>query len=41
MARWMCENHITDIDAMRGFDTDGYRFDAAESDTDRWRFTRG
>lgn len=40
MARWMCEHHITDVEAMRGFDTDGYRFDAAESDADRWRFTR-
>lgn len=40
MARWLCEHHVTDIDAMRGFDTDGYRFDAAESDADRWRFTR-
>jgi cytoplasmic iron level regulating protein YaaA (DUF328/UPF0246 family) len=25
---------------MRGFDSDGYRFDAAESESDRWRFTR-
>jgi hypothetical protein len=40
MARWMCENHVTDIDAMRGFDSDGYRFDAASSEGDRWRFTR-
>ncbi|KMS56360.1 hypothetical protein V474_15525 [Novosphingobium barchaimii LL02] len=40
MARWLCEHHVTDIDAMRGFDSDGYRFDAKESDTDRWRFTR-
>ncbi|WP_285017403.1 peroxide stress protein YaaA [Novosphingobium sp. fls2-241-R2A-195] len=40
MARWMCEHYITDVDAMRGFDTDGYRFDAEESDADRWRFTR-
>ncbi|KHK91964.1 peroxide stress protein YaaA [Novosphingobium malaysiense] len=40
MARWLCENHVTDIDAMRGFDTDGYRFDASESEADRWRFTR-
>lgn len=40
MARWLCEHHITDVDAMRGFDSDGYRFDAAESDADRWRFTR-
>jgi cytoplasmic iron level regulating protein YaaA (DUF328/UPF0246 family) len=40
MARYLCEHHVTDIDAMRGFDTDGYRFDAAESDADHWRFTR-
>lgn len=40
MARWMCEHHITDTDAMRGFDSDGYRFDASESDDNRWRFTR-
>ena len=25
---------------LRGFDSDGYRFDADESDADRWRFTR-
>ncbi len=41
MARWLCEHHITDIAAMRDFDSDGYRFDAGESDADRWRFTRG
>ncbi|WP_428332516.1 peroxide stress protein YaaA [Novosphingobium sp.] len=40
MARWLCEHHIADVDAMRGFDTDGYRFDAAESEADRWRFVR-
>lgn len=40
MARWMCEHHVTNIDAMRGFDSDGYRFDAAESDAGMWRFTR-
>ena len=40
MARWMCEHHITDVDAMRGFDSDGYRYDAANSDADRWRFSR-
>lgn len=40
MARWLCEHHITDIDAMRGFDSDGYRFDADASDADHWRFTR-
>ncbi|MGF7154249.1 YaaA family protein [Novosphingobium gossypii] len=41
MARWLCEHHITDIEAMRGFDSDGYRFDASESAPDRWRFMRG
>jgi cytoplasmic iron level regulating protein YaaA (DUF328/UPF0246 family) len=40
MARWLCEHHITDVEAMRGFDSDGYRFDADESEADRWRFTR-
>ena len=40
MARWMCEHHVTDIEAMRGFDSDGYRFDAENSDADRWRFSR-
>ena len=40
MARWLCEHRITDIEDMKGFDSDGYRFDAAESEPDRWRFTR-
>ena len=40
MARWLCEHHVTDIEAMRGFDSDGYRFDADASDADHWRFTR-
>lgn len=40
MARYLCEHRIADADAMRGFDSDGYRFDAAASTADRWRFTR-
>ena len=40
MARWLCEHRIDDIEAMKGFDSDGYRFDSAESAADRWRFTR-
>lgn len=40
MARWMCEHHVTDVDAMRGFDSDGYRFDAEASEDDRWRFVK-
>jgi cytoplasmic iron level regulating protein YaaA (DUF328/UPF0246 family) len=31
MARWMVEHAITDTDAMRGFDSDGYAFDAEAS----------
>jgi cytoplasmic iron level regulating protein YaaA (DUF328/UPF0246 family) len=40
MARWMVEHRITDIDAMRGFDSDGYAYDAAASGDDQWRFSR-
>jgi cytoplasmic iron level regulating protein YaaA (DUF328/UPF0246 family) len=40
MARWLCEHRITEVEDMRGFDSDGYRFDAAESEADRWRFNR-
>jgi cytoplasmic iron level regulating protein YaaA (DUF328/UPF0246 family) len=40
MARWLCEHNVTDVEAMRGFDSDGYRFDAAESEADRWRFAK-
>jgi cytoplasmic iron level regulating protein YaaA (DUF328/UPF0246 family) len=40
MARWLCEHHVTDVEAMRGFDSDGYCFDANESEIDRWRFSR-
>ncbi|MCC2976721.1 peroxide stress protein YaaA [Sphingomonas sp. PL-96] len=40
MARWMCEHRVTEVDAMRGFDSDGYRFDADQSSDTRWRFTR-
>ena len=40
MARWLCEHRITDIEAMKGFDSAGYAFDAAESSADHWRFVR-
>jgi cytoplasmic iron level regulating protein YaaA (DUF328/UPF0246 family) len=40
MARWMVEHRITEIDAMRGYDSDGYAFDAAASSDDQWRFSR-
>ena len=40
MARWMIEHRITDIGAMKGFDSAGYAFDADASTADRWRFAR-
>lgn len=38
MARWMCEHRVSDVEAMRGFDSDGYRLAGAEGD--RWTFVR-
>lgn len=40
MARWLCEHRISDIEAMKGFDSAGYMFDATESSANRWRFVR-
>ncbi|MEG3122622.1 peroxide stress protein YaaA [Sphingomonas sp. GB1N7] len=40
MARYLCEHRIDTVEDMKGFDSDGYRFDANESEADRWRFTR-
>ena len=40
MARWLIEHRIDKVDAMRGFDSDGYAFVAGESDDTRWRFAR-
>lgn len=41
IARWLVEHRIADADDMRGFDADGYRFDAAGSAPDRWLLVRG
>jgi cytoplasmic iron level regulating protein YaaA (DUF328/UPF0246 family) len=41
MARWLCEHRIDDVEAMKGFDSAGYAFDAEESSADRWLFLRG
>jgi cytoplasmic iron level regulating protein YaaA (DUF328/UPF0246 family) len=41
MARWMCEHRITDPQSLKGFDSDGYRFDAPASDDAVWHFVRG
>jgi cytoplasmic iron level regulating protein YaaA (DUF328/UPF0246 family) len=40
MARWLCEHRIDTIEAMQGFDSGGYTFDAEESSADHWRFVR-
>lgn len=40
MARWLVEHRVDRVDGMRGFDTDGYAFDAEASTGERWRFVR-
>ncbi|PTQ10340.1 hypothetical protein CLG96_13955 [Sphingomonas oleivorans] len=41
MARWICEHRIARAEALKGFDSDGYRFSAEGSDEAVWRFVRG
>ncbi|HEX8624676.1 MAG TPA: peroxide stress protein YaaA [Allosphingosinicella sp.] len=40
MARFICEHRLSDPEALKGFDSDGYRFDRENSDGGRWRFSR-
>ena len=40
MARFICEHRLSDPEALKGFDSDGYRFDPEGSDEGRWRFRR-
>ncbi|MBC7986592.1 MAG: peroxide stress protein YaaA [Sphingomonadaceae bacterium] len=40
VARYICEHRLDDPEALKGFDTDGYRFDAAASEGDSWRLVR-
>ncbi|WP_445194014.1 peroxide stress protein YaaA [Sphingomonas sp. Tas61C01] len=40
MARWVVEHRIEDIASLRGFDSDGYRFDAEASSDAQLRFVR-
>lgn len=40
-ARFLCEHRHTDPEALKGFDTDGYRYDPDNSDDTIWRFVRG
>lgn len=40
MARYICEHRLGEADALKSFNSDGYRFDPANSDETRWRFSR-
>jgi cytoplasmic iron level regulating protein YaaA (DUF328/UPF0246 family) len=40
MARYICEHRLDDAEALKSFDSDGYRFDPGASDDRRWRFSR-
>jgi cytoplasmic iron level regulating protein YaaA (DUF328/UPF0246 family) len=40
MARWAILNRAARVEALREFDSDGYRFDAAASTDDRLVFRR-
>ena len=40
VARWLVEHRVDDIEGMKGFDTDGYAYDAAGSTDAQWRFVR-
>jgi hypothetical protein len=40
MARFICEHRLSDPQALKSFDSDGYRFDPDGSDEQRWRFSR-
>jgi cytoplasmic iron level regulating protein YaaA (DUF328/UPF0246 family) len=40
MARWAVQQRAVRVEALREFDADGYRFDAAASTADRLVFRR-
>ena len=40
MARYICENRLTDPEDLKGFDSDGYAYIADSSAEDSWRFVR-
>ncbi|MEP3224525.1 MAG: YaaA family protein [Parasphingorhabdus sp.] len=40
MARYICENHLSDVDSLKSFDSDGYQFDHENSAEDRLLFVR-
>jgi cytoplasmic iron level regulating protein YaaA (DUF328/UPF0246 family) len=40
MARFICEHRLAEPEALKAFDSDGYRYDPENSDAARWRFAR-
>ncbi|WBO20998.1 peroxide stress protein YaaA [Sphingomonas abietis] len=40
MARFLCEHRLSDVEALKSFDSDGYAFDAAGSGDRRWLFVK-
>lgn len=40
MARHISEHRLVDVEALKGFDTDGYVYDPDGSDDGSWRFVR-
>ncbi len=40
MTRFAIDHNITDVEALKTFDLDGYAFDATASDADTWYFRR-
>ena len=40
VARWLVEHRVDTIEGIKGFDTDGYAYDAAGSTDAQWRFVR-
>jgi hypothetical protein len=40
MVRYAIDHRLSEVDGLKQFDTDGYAFDAAASDADRWVFRR-
>jgi cytoplasmic iron level regulating protein YaaA (DUF328/UPF0246 family) len=41
MSAYIIKKKITDVEKIKGFDSDGYSFNAAMSEGDKWVFTRG
>ncbi len=40
MARYICENHLQDVKSLKAFDSDGYQYDAENSEENKLLFIR-